>query len=47
MTAERAAAALTVLSGTFESQTAAFATLLEAATRSGLDVDLADVDVIQ
>ena len=38
---------LTVLSGTFESQPDAFATLLEAATRSGVDVDLADVDVIQ
>ena len=43
----RSAAALTVLGGTFESQPAAFAALLDAATRSGLDVDLADVDVIQ
>ena len=47
MSATRSVAALTVLAGTFDSQPAAFARLLDAATRSGIDVDLADVDVIQ
>ena len=38
---------LTVLSGRFESQPAAFACLLQEAGRYGLSFDLADVDVIQ
>ena len=43
----RAPTLLTVLAGTFDTEPAAFAQLLEAATRSGVDFDLADVDVIQ
>jgi hypothetical protein len=43
----RVPALLTVLTGEFDTQPAAFAYLLQEAGRYGLTFDLADVDVIQ
>lgn len=43
----RVAVTLTVLSGNFASQPLAFAAILDAAGELGIDVDLADVDVIR
>ncbi len=47
MTAERVPVLLTVLSGLFPTQPVAFAALKDAADRMGIDVDLAEVDVIR
>ena len=47
MSDERVPVLLTVLSGLFESQPLAFAALKDAADELGLDVDLADIDVIR
>ena len=47
MAGDRVPVLVTVLSGHFPSQPLAFAALQEAAAEFGLDVDLADVDVIR
>lgn len=47
MTGDRVPVLLTVLSGRFASQPLAFAALQDAADSFGLEVDLADVDVIR
>ena len=47
MGGEKVPALLTVMAGSFPSQPAAFAYLVQEAGRYGLSFDLADVDVIQ